>query len=222
MHHLNPNALRRLEALEEFSDLGSGFQIAMRDLEIRGAGDLFGKEQSGFIADIGYDLYQEFLEQAIAEIQQEEGLLPAQPLPVQLLRCTVECDWPARLPETWIPYPSTRLEVYTRLSQATCESDLQALLRELADRFGPLPEAVLTLADILRLRWVGDQLGILAIRVRKERARLAFPPNTDPLELVQRLDPPAPNLPLLLHPRRKRANRRTTRRFRRKRPFSST
>ncbi len=189
LHHLNPNALRRLEALEEFSDLGSGFQIAMRDLEIRGAGDLFGKEQSGFIADIGYDLYQEFLEQAIAEIQQEEGLLPAEPLPVQTLRCAVECDWPARLPETWIPYPATRLEVYTRLSQATCESALQELLRELADRFGPLPEAVLTLADILRLRWLGDRVGVLAIRVRKARARLAFPPETDPLALIQRLDP---------------------------------
>ncbi|GIV23229.1 MAG: transcription-repair-coupling factor [Bacteroidia bacterium] len=176
LYHLSPDALRRLEALEEFSDLGSGFQIAMRDLEIRGAGDFFGREQSGFIADIGYDLYQQLLEEAIAQIREEEGIdLPADKAsPSITLQCTVEGDWPARIPAEWVPYASTRLEIYRRMSAVATEDELQALLRELTDRFGPLPEAVLGLADALRLRWTGEKIGLSHLTLRKQKARLAF------------------------------------------------
>ncbi|MCS7297146.1 MAG: transcription-repair coupling factor [Bacteroidia bacterium] len=179
---LTPEALRRLEALEEFSDLGSGFQIAMRDLELRGAGNLFGREQSGFIAEIGYDLYRQYLEEAINRIREEEGFEPL-PLPPSEPQCTVECDWEVRLPEEWIPYPATRLEIYRKLGATSCEAELQAVLRELLDRFGPLPPSVLTLADVMRLRWVGDKLGLPYIFVRRQKARLPLPLST-PLDAV--------------------------------------
>lgn len=189
LHHLSPDALRRLEALEEFSDLGSGFQIAMRDLELRGAGDLFGREQSGYIADIGYDLYQEYLEEAIAEIQAEEGieLLPATSRP-KAPTCTLECDWEARIPESWLPYAATRLEVYRKLSSANSEEELQSVLRELMDRFGTLPPEVLLLADILRLRWLGDRLRLPYIQVRKQKVRLPLPPDTPISPLLAYMD----------------------------------
>ncbi|MCS7188466.1 MAG: transcription-repair coupling factor [Bacteroidia bacterium] len=188
--HLSPEALRRLEALEEFSELGSGFQIAMRDLEIRGAGDLFGKEQSGFIAEIGYDLYQQFLEEAIAQLKEEEGWEGAisRPLCPPLSQCSIECDWLARIPSEWIPYPATRLEIYQRLNAIQDEASLQHLLRELVDRFGPLPEAVLTLADVLRLRWIGDELGLSRIQIHKHHSRLTFSREIDLGVLVKFLD----------------------------------
>ncbi len=184
LHHLSPEALRRLETLEEFSDLGAGFQIAMRDLEIRGAGDFFGAEQSGFIHAVGYDYYQELLEEAIAEIKAElqmedlrSSTVPKGP------RCSVEADWPAQLPPEWVPHPAARLEIYRQFSTTPDEAELQAYLRTLLDRFGDLPEPVLTLADILRLRWEGDRLGVKAIRIHKQQMRIEFL-NSPPVPLL--------------------------------------
>ncbi len=185
LHHLSSDALRRLEALEEFNDLGAGFQIALRDLEIRGAGDLFGRQQSGFIHAVGYDYYQEILEEAIATIKAD---LQLETVPVRKQpRCTVEADWPAQIPAEWIPYPATRLEIYRRLSATENEAALQAILRELQDRFGSLPEAVLTLADVLRLRWLGDKLGVSAIRAQRKGLQLSLPPDTPLQPLLQAL-----------------------------------
>jgi len=200
-HHLSPDALRRLQALEEFSDLGSGFQIALRDLEIRGAGNFFGREQSGFIADIGYDLYQQFLEEAIARIQEEEGIGPSSKiLSAPALTCSIEADWEARLPESWIPYPATRLETYQRFSQVRNEEELQALLRELLDRFGPLPPQVLLLADVLRLRWIGEALKLPYLRVRKQKARWSLGPETDLQALLSYLESLRPHYTYHLAP----------------------
>lgn len=201
LYHLSPDALRRLQALEEFTDLGSGFQIALRDLEIRGAGNFFGREQSGFIADIGYDLYQQFLEEAIARIQEEEGLVPSsRPLAVPTVACNIEVDWEARLPESWIPYPATRLEVYQRFSQVHDEGELQQLLRELLDRFGPLPPQVLLLADVLRLRWIGEALGLPFLRIRKQKARFSLGPETDLPSLLSYLESLRPSYTYHLTP----------------------
>jgi transcription-repair coupling factor (superfamily II helicase) len=163
-----------LETLEEFSDLGAGFQIALRDLELRGAGDLFGAEQSGFIHAVGYEYYQELLEEAIMEVKAEleiphEGLSKRKGP-----QCTVEADWPAQIPSDWIPHPATRLDIYRQLSSTQNEAALQELLRSLIDRFGDLPEPVLMLADVLRLRWLGDELGLRAIRVHKNQMRVEF------------------------------------------------
>ncbi len=174
LQHLSPEALRRLETLEEFSDLGAGFQIALRDLELRGAGDLFGAEQSGFIHAVGYEYYQELLEEAIAEVK------AALELPVEEAsrrtgpQCSIEADWPAQIPPEWIPHPAARLEIYRQFSSTTHEAALQELLRNLLDRFGVLPESVLMLADILRLRWLGDELDLRAIRVHKDQMRIEF------------------------------------------------
>lgn len=201
LHHLSPEAMRRLEALEEFSDLGSGFQIAMRDLELRGAGELFGREQSGFIAEIGYDLYQQYLEEAIAQIQEEEGLeLTVSSLRPRQPRCSVDCDWAVRLPEEWIPYPGTRMEVYQKLSSAEDEPQLQTVLQELMDRFGPLPPEVLTLADIMRLRWLGDQLNMPYIQVRRQKARLPLSPEVPLPAVVEYMDSLRPRLPFKFSP----------------------
>lgn len=200
LHLLTPDALRRLEALEEFSDLGSGFQIAMRDLELRGAGELFGREQSGFIAEIGYDLFQQYLEEAIAQIQEEEGLEPLLKPQVKQPRCTIDCDWEVRIPEQWIPYPATRLEVYHKLSNAANEEGLQAVLRELLDRFGPLPPQVLTLADVMRLRWMGDALEMPYIQVRRQKARLPLKSEVPLATIVEYMDALQPRLPFQFVP----------------------
>ncbi|MEN3040103.1 MAG: transcription-repair coupling factor [Bacteroidia bacterium] len=200
LHFLSSDALRRLEALEEFSDLGSGFQIAMRDLELRGAGDLFGREQSGFIAEIGYDLYQRYLEEAIAQIREEEGLDIPVPQSAPQPQCSVDCDWAVRLPESWIPYPATRLEVYQKLSMASNEAHLQGILRELMDRFGPLPPEVLTLADVMRLRWLGDALRLPYIQVRRQKARLPLPADTAIQPILEYMDTLRPRLPFQFVP----------------------
>ncbi|MCS6895678.1 MAG: transcription-repair coupling factor [Bacteroidia bacterium] len=200
LHFLSSDALRRLEALEEFSDLGSGFQIAMRDLELRGAGDLFGREQSGFIAEIGYDLYQRYLEEAIAQIREEEGLdIPLAQSPSQP-QCSVDCDWAVRLPESWIPYPATRLEVYHKLSTASDERHLQNILRELMDRFGTLPPEVLTLADVMRLRWLGDQLRLPYIQVRRQKVRLPLPSDSPIQPILEYMDKQRPRIPFQFIP----------------------
>ncbi|MDW8236520.1 MAG: transcription-repair coupling factor [Bacteroidia bacterium] len=190
LHLLTQEAQRRLEALEEFSDLGSGFQIALRDLEIRGAGDFLGREQSGFIADVGYELYQRYLEEAIAQIKEEEGLeVPASHAPpIAQLSCIVEADWPAHIPQDWIPYPATRLEIYRKFSSAADEETLQNLLRELIDRFGSLPTQVLMLADVIRLRRLGDQLSIPYIVVRQKKMRLPVSLSVPLPALLQLLD----------------------------------
>ncbi|MCX8111726.1 MAG: transcription-repair coupling factor [Bacteroidia bacterium] len=200
LHFLSPEALRRLEALEEFSDLGSGFQIAMRDLELRGAGDLFGREQSGFIAEVGYDLFQEYLEEAIAQIQEEEGLTLQTSSGKRQPRCTVDCDWMIRIPETWIPYAATRLEIYQKLSSSSDEASLQAVLREILDRFGPPPAEVLLLADVMRLRWLGDELGLPYIQVRRQKARLPLSPEVPLQPLLEYMDQQRPRLPFQFSP----------------------
>jgi transcription-repair coupling factor (superfamily II helicase) len=171
---LSPEALRRLETLEEFSDLGAGFQVALRDLELRGAGDLFGAEQSGFIHAVGYEYYQELLEEAIAEVKAELELPVGESAACKGPQCTVEADWPAQIPAAWIPHPAARLEIYRQFSGIPDEVALQALLRDLLDRFGDLPEPVLMLADVLRLRWLGDELGLRVIHVHKNQMRIEF------------------------------------------------
>ncbi len=174
LHHLSPEALRRLETLEEFSDLGAGFQIALRDLELRGAGDLFGAEQSGFIHAVGYEYYQELLEEAIAEVKAELDL-PAEAVSRRKgPQCSVEADWPAQIPPDWVPHPAARLDIYRQFSNTPDEAALQELLRNLLDRFGELPEPLLMLADILRLRWLGDELDLQLIRVHKNQMRIDF------------------------------------------------
>jgi transcription-repair coupling factor (superfamily II helicase) len=142
--HINPEAEKRLQALVEFSDLGAGFQIAMRDLEIRGAGNILGPEQSGHIAAVGYDMYCRLLERTVRRLRDE---IEAEPVHVE-----IDLAVQAFVPEDYMRGEGPRLEVYRRVSQALTEKAIDELGEELADRFGAMPAQVRTLLDIQKLR----------------------------------------------------------------------
>ena len=153
--HLTSTAARRLRAIQEFSSMGAGFSLAMRDLEIRGAGNLLGTQQSGHIATVGYELYCRLLEQAVRGLK---ALPPAEPPQVN-----VDLPGEAWLPRDYIPDLRTKIDVYRRLSRATAENEIDDLGVELADRFGPLPAEAIRLLDTARLRVAAAALGIDAI-----------------------------------------------------------
>src|SRR5262245_42482088 len=149
---ITPNASRRLKAIEEFTELGAGFKIAMRDLEIRGAGNILGTQQSGHIAAVGYELYCQLLENAVRRLKN---------LPLRThLEVTLDLPWPAYLPRDYVPGQRLKIEVYRRLARVRRLERLEDFRTELRDRFGPPPEAVewlLRLAElrILAARWQG-------------------------------------------------------------------
>ena len=171
---LTDDARRRLRAIEEFSDLGSGFNIAMQDLDIRGAGNLLGAEQSGFIADIGFEAYQKIMRQAIAELRAEgldvEGLSDAEAMTVQhesfVEDAFVDIDVLAELPDSYVSQPAEKLRLYRELDAIRREEDLVAYANRLVDRFGAIPDAAVTLLDVVRLRWEAVRLGMERVKVK--------------------------------------------------------
>ncbi len=171
---LTPDARRRLRAIEEFSDLGSGFNIAMQDLDIRGAGNLLGAEQSGFIADIGFETYQKIMQQAIAELRAEgldvAGLSESEAETVKrdtyIDDSTIEIDMLAELPDDYVRQPAEKLRLYRELDSIHREEDLLAFRDRLLDRFGPLPEAAVELLNVVRLRWEAVRLGMERVKVK--------------------------------------------------------
>jgi transcription-repair coupling factor (superfamily II helicase) len=152
---LTPAAAKRLKAIEDFSDLGAGFQIAMRDLEIRGAGNMLGREQSGHIAAVGYELYCQLLEAAVRELRGE----PAAPR----ADVHVELGIDAYVPKTYVPSSRQRMEIYRRLVSCRTSDDLEQLSADLADAYGPVPPAVTTLLDLAEVRVLAAALGIESI-----------------------------------------------------------
>jgi len=156
---LSPEAQARLEAIQEATELGAGFQIALRDLEIRGAGDILGPEQSGHIAAVGFELYTQLLAQAVEEIRQGRPL--EEPPSV-----TVDLPVEATIPENYCGDPAVRMELYQRFARARKMSELRELEEELRDRFGPLPEPVTKLIELARLRIRASHIGISAIMKR--------------------------------------------------------
>jgi transcription-repair coupling factor (superfamily II helicase) len=180
-HILTTDARKRLQAIEEFSDLGSGFQISMRDMDIRGAGDILGKEQSGFIADIGYDTYHKLLDEAIQELLDENPdelapLLENSPhrRKVGAGDCHVDTDLQVLIPDTYIANTAERLDFYKRISEAQTEADLQALLRELRDRFGLVPTPVFDLFDTVRIREAAKRVGFEKVTFIDGKLRCTF------------------------------------------------
>ena len=149
---LSPIARRRLAAIREFSDLGSGFRIAALDLEIRGAGNLLGGEQSGHIEAVGFDMYMKLLEETIRELKGEDL--------EDERRATVNLRIDLRIDETYIPDMNQRLTVYRRLASAPDLEDVDALLEELRDRYGPPPASVRNLAEYARIRLMADRIGL--------------------------------------------------------------
>ncbi len=171
---LSQDARRRLRAIEEFSDLGSGFNIAMQDLDIRGAGNLLGAEQSGFIADIGYETYQKIMRQAIAELRAEgldvAGLSEneAETLKEQnfIDDAVIDIEMLAELPDSYVRQPAEKIKLYRELDSLSREEDLLAFEGRLVDRFGALPEAAKELLNVVRLRWEAVRLGMERVKVK--------------------------------------------------------
>ena len=171
---LSSDARRRLRAIEEFSDLGSGFNIAMQDLDIRGAGNLLGAEQSGFIANIGFETYQKILNEAIAELRAEgldvAGLSQEEQTVVEEMRyvddVTLELSVEAELPDSYVRQQAERLKLYRKIDAMTDEASLTKFEAELEDRFGKMPQAAKELMNAVRLRWEAMRLGMERVKVK--------------------------------------------------------
>lgn len=159
---LTDDARKRLRAIEEFSNLGSGFNIAMRDLDIRGAGNLLGAEQSGFIADIGYETYQKILDEAMRELKENEfqGLFEPSAKQDYVSDCLLETDLELRIPVDYVSNITERLILYKELDNLDSEDALLDYALRLTDRFGPLPDPAAGLIDTIRLRRLGKETGI--------------------------------------------------------------
>jgi transcription-repair coupling factor (superfamily II helicase) len=174
---LTPEARKRLQALVEFSDLGSGFNIAMRDLDIRGAGNILGGEQSGFISDIGFDMFHKILDEAIAELKQsefEELFKETGKEGTFVKDCQLETDLEVLLPNDYVTNIQERLSLYKELENAENEEMLTAFSDHLQDRFGPIPPQTEELINTLRLRWIGREIGFEKIVLKSNRLSGVF------------------------------------------------
>ncbi|NNE28451.1 MAG: transcription-repair coupling factor, partial [Saprospiraceae bacterium] len=175
---LTPDARKRLKTLEEFSDLGSGFNIAMKDLDIRGAGNLLGAEQSGFISDIGYETYQKILEEAVQELKETEFKdLFKEELSKDrkfVRDVQIETDLEMLIPDDYVTNIQERLKLYTELDSLKNEDALEKFATMMRDRFGKVPRPVLELFDGLRLRWLCTELGFERLILKSNKLRCYF------------------------------------------------
>ncbi len=175
---LTPEARRRLRALEEFSDLGSGFNIAMQDLDIRGAGNLLGAQQSGFIADIGFETYQRILSEAMEELRAEGvqgGSIDSAPREaVFLADCVIENEAEALIPDSYVGQSAEKLRLYRELDNAADEETLVRFEANLTDRFGPMPPPVIELFNVVRLRKICMRAGFERAKVKNGLMILQF------------------------------------------------
>jgi len=163
---MTADAHKRLQAIQQFTDLGAGFKVAMHDLEIRGAGDLLGKNQSGHIAAIGFDLYAELLEEAVARLKGAEVRHPPEP--------EIRLKVPAHFPEDYVPDPRQRLALYERFARITSLDEADDMRYELIDRFGPLPEPVINLIEVMKIRFRMVALRATTLDLVGENLLLAF------------------------------------------------
>ena len=170
---ITEDARRRLKAIESFSDLGSGFNIAMQDLDIRGAGNLLGAEQSGFITDMGFETYQKILAEAMEELGVETGLTPKNVKESYVSDCTIETDQLALIPDSYIDMTAEKIRIYKELDSMTSDKELDNLRIKLEDRFGKMPEELHRLFDIVRIRQLGVKLGFEKIII-KNGVMIAF------------------------------------------------
>ena len=170
---LTPDAQRRLKAIEEFSSIGSGFNIAMRDLDIRGAGNILGAEQSGFISEIGYDMYHKILNEAIEELKESDFAdlfaAEAEENKEYVKECTIETDLEVLLPDDYVTSVSERLLLYKELNELTTEEELDTYREHLEDRFGPVPPCALELIRTITLRRMAKEFGIEKIVLKQDR-----------------------------------------------------
>jgi transcription-repair coupling factor (superfamily II helicase) len=181
---LTSDSRKRLAALEEFSELGDGFKVAMRDLDIRGAGNLLGGEQSGFINDLGFETYHKILDDTIQELKETDfkelfAVELSEKAKLIVQDCIIETDLEILIPETYVNNTSERLQLYARLDNIKDEAQLTKFKNELHDRFGEIPAPVLELINSVKLRWLGEKLGFEKISLKGERLRAYFVTNND-------------------------------------------
>ncbi|MBC7382000.1 MAG: transcription-repair coupling factor [Bacteroidia bacterium] len=176
---LSTDARKRLQAIEEFSDLGSGFNVAMRDLDIRGAGNLLGGEQSGFIAEIGFEMYHKILDEAIHELKDEEfsELFKDEERlhKLESFDCNLETDFEALIPDVYVRNISERLSLYNTLSSLSTDKELEDFRKQLEDRFGKIPVEVDDLIALIKLRESGKKLGFEKLVLKKGQLLAYFP-----------------------------------------------
>jgi transcription-repair coupling factor (superfamily II helicase) len=180
---LPPDSRKRLQTLEQYSDLGSGFQIAMRDLDIRGAGNLLGGEQSGFIAEIGFEMYHKILDEAIRELKRNEFKdLFKEEIQQQddfVKDCTIDTDLEILIPDNYVESITERLSLYSRLDNCENEKELNDFHTELIDRFGPVPPQLEDLFTTIRCRKLAVELGFEKMLLKDETLRCFFVSNPD-------------------------------------------
>ncbi len=181
---LTADSRKRLAALEEFSDLGDGFKVAMRDLDIRGAGNLLGAEQSGFVNDLGFDTYHKILDDAIQELKETDfkdlfAAELAEKAKLIVQECVIETDLEILIPDTYINNTSERLQLYSRLDNIRDEAQLEKFSAEVKDRFGPIPPSVCELINSVRLRWYGERLGFEKLTLKSDKLKAYFITNND-------------------------------------------
>jgi transcription-repair coupling factor (superfamily II helicase) len=163
---ITEDARRRLKAIESFSDLGSGFNIAMQDLDIRGAGNLLGAEQSGFITDMGFETYQKILAEAMEELGVETGIIRKDSEESFVNDCTIETDQLALIPDSYINITAEKIRIYKELDSLTSEKEIEQMKTRLVDRFGQLPDELSRLFDIVKIRQLGQKLGFEKIIIK--------------------------------------------------------
>jgi transcription-repair coupling factor (superfamily II helicase) len=171
--NMDPDAERRVKLLEHHTELGSGYLLAMRDLELRGAGNFLGVEQSGHAHAVGFDLYMRWLGDAVAALK-GEGVRQASRPPEVIL------DGPAHFPEEFITDEDAKLDFYRRLARASEVDDISVLREELRDRFGPLPDEAQRLLTVFEIRVLGALLALQSVAVQGDEARLKFRPDAKP------------------------------------------
>ena len=178
MSTLPADSRKRLQTLEQFSDLGSGFQIAMRDLDIRGAGNMLGGEQSGFMAEIGFEMYQKILEESIKELKRTSFKeLFQEEISKQddyVTDCTIDTDLEILIPDSFVESITERLSLYTRLDSCNNEEDLLIFEKDMIDRFGPIPNEVVDLFVTVRCRWLAVGLGFEKMSLKENILRCYF------------------------------------------------
>ena len=190
--NLTSDARKRLSALEEFSDLGDGIKVAMRDLDIRGAGNLLGAEQSGFINDLGYDMYHKILDEAVQELKETEfrALFEtdlAQIAEALTVDCQIETDMRVLIPEEYVQSISERLALYTRLDEIENEIELGTFVSEMEDRFGQMPNEVRDMTELVRCRWKAQAIRVEKILLKNNMLKLYFVSSDIPQEIVVRV-----------------------------------
>ena len=183
---ITEDARRRLRAIEEFSDLGSGFNIAMQDLDIRGAGNLLGAEQSGFIMDMGYETYQKILSEAMEELGVETGMTAAKNSGSFMVESTIETDQVALIPDSYIDITAEKIRIYKQLDGMTSEKEMELVKERLTDRFGKMPQEVINLFSVVKIKNLGSSLGFEKIIIKNGMLIMFFISN--PMSMYYKSD----------------------------------